>query len=75
MTEKKINYTLPSHRAHVLKVSNKIYVAYDSAENNQLKVYVKEFGYITIPSMSLTVAVYLLTLAWVKKIYDKNRNA
>ena len=43
MTEKKINYTLPSYRAHVLKVCNKVYVAYDSAENNQFKVYVTEF--------------------------------
>ena len=34
----------PSQRPHVLKVSNKVYVAYDSAENNQFKVYVKEFS-------------------------------
>ena len=39
------------------------------------KVYVKEFGYITIPLMSLTISLYILLLAWVRKIYDKNSNA
>ena len=34
----------PSQRPHLLKVGNKVYVAYDSAENNQLKIYVKEFA-------------------------------
>lgn len=38
------------------------------------KVYVMEFGYITIPSMSLTVSLYILLIAWAHKIYDKNRN-
>lgn len=40
------------------------------------KIYVMEFGYITIPSMSLSIAVYILSLAWVHKKYaEKNRNA
>lgn len=39
------------------------------------KVYVKEFGYITIPSMSLTISVYILVIAWIRKIYDKNSNS
>src|SRR3989338_3315535 len=34
----------PSQRPHLLKVGNKVYVAYDSSENNQLKIYVKEFA-------------------------------
>ena len=38
------------------------------------KVYVKEFGYITIPMMSLTVSLYILLIAWAHRIYDKNRN-
>lgn len=33
------------------------------------KVYVMSFGYITIPLMSLTIAFYILLLAWVHKIY------
>lgn len=39
------------------------------------KVYVMAFGYITIPSMSLTISLYILLLAWANKIYEKNRNA
>jgi disulfide bond formation protein DsbB len=39
------------------------------------RIYVKEFGYITIPFMSLAVSIYILALAWIKKIYDKNSNA
>jgi disulfide bond formation protein DsbB len=35
------------------------------------KVYVKEFGYITIPVMSLTSALFILLLAWAKR---KNTN-
>lgn len=31
------------------------------------KIYVYAFGYITIPVMSLTVALYLLLLAWINK--------
>lgn len=38
------------------------------------KIYVMEFGYITIPSMSLTVALYLLVLAWINHLYRKNEN-
>jgi len=34
------------------------------------KIYVKEFGYITIPIMSLTVSVYILVLAWINKTYS-----
>lgn len=32
------------------------------------KIYVMEFGYITIPSMSLTVALYFLLLWWINKL-------
>ena len=38
------------------------------------KIYVLEFGYITIPMMSLTAALFILILAWAKKVYE-NRNA
>ncbi len=38
------------------------------------KIYVLEFGYITIPMMSLTAALFLLLLAWIHKIYE-NRHA
>lgn len=38
------------------------------------RLYVMEFGYITIPTMSLTIAVYILVIAWIKRIYE-NRNA
>lgn len=33
------------------------------------KIYVMAFGYITIPSMSLTVVLYLLLLAWISRLY------
>ncbi len=33
----------PSHRAHIIKIGDRLFVAYDSSENNQFKVYVKEF--------------------------------
>lgn len=40
------------------------------------KVYVMSFGYISIPFMSLTIAFYILLLAWVHKIYtNENSNA
>ena len=40
------------------------------------KIYVYAMGYITIPSMSLTIVVYLLVLAWINKLYrNENRNA
>lgn len=35
------------------------------------KVFVKEFGYITIPVMSITVSAYILLLAWAYKIYHR----
>ena len=38
------------------------------------KIYVLEFGYITIPMMSLTAALFLLLLAWSHRIYE-NRHA
>lgn len=38
------------------------------------KVYVMAFGYITIPTMSLTISLYVMLLTWAKKIYDKNSN-
>ena len=40
-----------------------------AAEGGCSKIYVKEFGYITIPMMSLTVVLYYLLLAWINKIY------
>lgn len=43
-------------------------------EGDCSKIFVKSFGYITIPAMSLTVSLYLLLLIWIKKLYDKNRN-
>ena len=39
------------------------------------KLYVMAFGYITIPTMSLTIAIAILLLAWAKKIYDNNSHA
>jgi len=40
------------------------------------KVYVMAFGYVTLPFMGLTVALYILLLAWADKIYkNENRNA
>ena len=39
------------------------------------KVYVKVFGYITIPVMSLTISLYILFIAWIHNKYEKNRNA
>ena len=36
------------------------------------KIYVMAFGYITIPFMSLTVALYILLFAWAGSIYEKN---
>jgi len=38
------------------------------------KVLVRDFGYITIPVMSLTVALYTLVLAWAHKLYEKNNS-
>jgi len=39
------------------------------------KIFVREFSYITMPIMSLTVAFYIMFLAWVNKLYGKNSNA
>ncbi len=33
------------------------------------KVYVLAFGYITLPLMGLTIALFILLLAWADKIY------
>lgn len=38
------------------------------------RIYVMELGYITIPAMSLTVALYLLLLAWINRVYSSNVN-
>jgi len=39
------------------------------------KVYVMEFGYITIPAMALTAILYLLLITWINRIYRKNENS
>lgn len=39
------------------------------------KVYVLSLGYVTIPTMSLTIALSIILLAFIKKSHDKNRNA
>ena len=37
------------------------------------KVYVYEFrGLVTIPSMSLTIALYFLLLGWVNRVYQRS---
>ncbi|HCR52282.1 TPA: hypothetical protein DIV48_01370 [Candidatus Kaiserbacteria bacterium] len=47
-----------------------------AAEGACAKIFVMEFGYITIPVMSLTVVFYLLLLAWINRLYrNENRNA
>ncbi len=38
------------------------------------RVFVQEFGYITIPMMAFTVSAYLLLLTWVNKVYKKESN-
>lgn len=38
------------------------------------KLYVYAFGYITLPTMSLTIVVTILLLYWANKIYE-NRHA
>ena len=38
------------------------------------KVYVNAFGFLSIPLMSLTVALYVLLLAWVDKLHE-NRHS
>lgn len=39
------------------------------------KVYVLEFGYITIPLMGLTIAVYLILVSLIGKHYAKKNNS
>jgi disulfide bond formation protein DsbB len=40
------------------------------------KVYVLEFGYVTIPLMALTIAFFIFLLAWSHRIYkNENRHA
>ena len=39
------------------------------------KVYVLTLGYVTIPTMSLTVALAIILLSFIKKAYDQNRHA
>ncbi|MDP3763163.1 MAG: disulfide bond formation protein B [bacterium] len=51
-------------------------LACTDAEGGCSKIFVREFGYITIPTMSLTVSLYILLLAWANRIYlNENRNA
>ena len=38
------------------------------------KNYVFEFGYISIPTMSLTISIFILLLAWANRIYQ-NENS
>jgi disulfide bond formation protein DsbB len=38
------------------------------------KVYVKEFGYVTIPVMSLTITLYVLVVAWAKRLVEKRND-
>lgn len=33
------------------------------------RVYIREFGYITIPTMSLTISLFILLFAWAHRIY------
>ena len=44
------------------------------AEGACSKVFVKEFGYITIPVMSITVSLYILLLAWANKLFRTNND-
>ena len=39
------------------------------------KNYVFEFGYISIPTASLTISLFIILLAWAHRIYDKDSNA
>lgn len=36
------------------------------------KVFVKEYGYVTIPLMSLTVIVYVMFLGWVSRLHKRH---
>lgn len=46
-----------------------------AAEGACSKIFVLEFGYITIPVMSLTIAAYILLLAWANRIFNEDRNS
>lgn len=35
------------------------------------KVYVKAFGFITIPVMSLTISLYIIVLGWANRVFRK----
>jgi len=39
------------------------------------KVFVNALGYITIPVMSMTVAAWILLLAWANRIHRKNEDS
>lgn len=45
-----------------------------AGEGSCNQIFVKEFGYITIPMMSLTLVVYILFISWVNKLY-KNEDS
>lgn len=51
------------------------FLACTSAGSSCAKVYVNAFGYITIPVMSLTVAAWVLLLAWANRIQRKNEDS
>lgn len=55
--------------------SGKSFLECTAAEGACSKIYVMAFGYITIPTMSLTVVAYILLLAWVNKLYVKDSNS
>ena len=46
-----------------------------AAEGACSRIYVMAFGYITIPLMSITVALYFILIVWANKIYLKNENS
>ena len=41
------------------------------AEGACSKIFVKEFGYITIPIMSVTASLYILLVAWAHKLHAR----
>ncbi|MDO8424205.1 MAG: disulfide bond formation protein B [bacterium] len=45
-----------------------------AAEGACSRIYVREFGYITIPLMSLTVSLYILLTAWSHRINENNHS-
>lgn len=46
-----------------------------SGEGSCSQIFVKEFGYITIPMMSLTLSAYLLLLTWINKLYRNDQDS